>query len=340
MMRVAAAHPERVVREALRRALQSKLRTELLWIAATESETQQQCQRMPPDLLLLDVALSGPRAMLVKTLVEAETCAVLMLADDPDKAVANVYEALGHGALAVAYPPSVTIDGELSGASQLFARIDRFSALVRRQASTPETGAVTGAGLFGGRLELGKIFAIGASTGGPSALANVLSDLPKPLQIPVLMVQHIEAEFIEGLAQWLSKQTGCDVVLAKRGDVPRAGKVYLADGNGHLVYLPSGQLTYLSGNSTDLHVPSVDMLFNSLAENAGIGAAALLTGMGADGAAGLLKLRQRGWFTIAQDESSSAVFGMPRAAIQLGAASRIVSLSEIGSTLAQNLFRS
>lgn len=338
MMRIAAAHPDRAVREALRRALQAKLRTELLWIAAAESEIAHQCQRARPDLLLLDVTLCGPRAMLVKTLVEAETCAVLMLADDPDKAVASVYEALGHGALAVAYPPSVTVDGELSGASQLFARIDRFSALVRRHASTQETEPSSG--LFGGRLELGKIVAIGASTGGPSALANVLADLPKPLQIPVLMVQHIEAEFIDGLAQWLSKQTGCDVVLAKRGDVPRAGKVYLADGNGHLVYLPSGQLTYLSGNSTDLHVPSVDMLFNSLAENAGVGAAALLTGMGADGAAGLLKLRQRGWFTIAQDESSSAVFGMPRAAIQLGAASRIVSLSEIGSTLAQNLFRS
>lgn len=336
MMRIAAAHPDRAVREALRRALQSKLRTELLWIAASESELQHQIQRAAPDLLLLDVSLSGPRALLVKSLIDAETCAVLMLADDPDKAVANVYEALGHGALAVAYPPSVTVDGELSGASQLFARIDRFSALVRRHGNTQDFSS----GLFAGRLELGKIVAIGASTGGPSALANVLADLPKPLQVPVLMVQHIEAEFIDGLAQWLSKQTRCDVVLAKRGDVPRAGKVYLADGNGHLVYLPSGQLTYLPGNSTDLHVPSVDMLFNSLAENAGVGAAALLTGMGADGAAGLLKLRQRGWFTIAQDERSSAVFGMPRAAIQLGAASRIVSLSEIGSTLAQNLFRS
>lgn len=343
MMRIAAAHPERAVREALRRALQSKVRTELLWIAASEAEIHLNCQRAPPDLLLLDVTLSGPRAAVVKTLVDAETCAVLMLADDPDKAVASVYEALGHGALAVAYPPSVTVDGELSGASQLFARIDRFSALVRRHPSTqgiPQAGTLNGSqGVFG-RMELGKIVAIGASTGGPSALANVLADLPKPLQIPVLMVQHIEAEFIDGLAQWLSKQTGCEVVLAKRGEVPRAGKVYLADGNGHLVYLPSGQLTYLSGNSTDLHVPSVDMLFNSLAENASVGAAALLTGMGADGAAGLLKLRQRGWFTIAQDESSSAVFGMPRAAIQLGAASRIVSLSDIGSTLAQNLFRS
>ena len=339
MMRIAAAHPDRAVREALRRVLQTKLRTELLWIAASESEIYQQIQRSPPDLLLLDVALSGPRAAVVKALVDAETCSVLMLADDPDKAVASVYEALGHGALAVAYPPNVTVDGEISGANQLFARIDRFSSLVRRHSSAQAMPVASPQGMFG-RMELGKIVAIGASTGGPSALANVLADLPKPLQIPVLMVQHIEAEFIDGLAQWLGKQTGCDVVLAKRGDVPRAGKVYLADGNGHLVYLPSGQLTYLSGNSTDLHVPSVDMLFNSLAENAGVGAAALLTGMGADGASGLLKLRQRGWFTIAQDESSSAVFGMPRAAIQLGAASRIVSLSEIGSTLAQNLFRS
>ena len=332
-MRIAAAHPDRGVRSALKRTLSTRANTQLLWIASSALETERSCAAEAPDLLLLDVSCAGHNAALVKRLVEADLCAILMLADDPDRAVASVYEALANGALAVAYPPNMTADGELSGATQLLTRLDRIASLVRARGQT----------VISDRSEArtnNKIFALGASTGGPSALARVLSDLPQNLPVPVLMVQHIEGEFIAGLAQWLAKQTARDVVLAKRGDFPQPGKIYLADGAGHLVYLPSGQLTYLAGNPSDLHVPSVDMLFNSLAENSSLGAAALLTGMGADGASGLLKMRQRGWFTIAQDEASSAVFGMPRAAIQLGAATRIVELSGIGAALAQQLFRS
>jgi two-component system, chemotaxis family, response regulator WspF len=332
-MRIAVAHPERAAREAIKRALAARANTQLIWVAGSEFELERSCAQMAPDLLLLDVTLSGHNGALVKKLVGGDVCAVLMLADDPDRAVASVYEALANGALAVAYPPSITVDGELSGATQLLARVDRIASLVRARGQTALSDATIA-------RANGKIFALGASTGGPSALAKVISDLPQTLPVPVLMVQHIEGEFIAGLAQWLAKTTGREVVLAKRGDLPQPGRIYLADGAGHLVYLPSGQLTYLQGNARDLHVPSIDMLFNSLAENAAPGASALLTGMGADGASGLLKMRQRGWFTIAQDEASSAVFGMPRAAVQLGAATRIIELSGIGSALAQQLFRS
>jgi two-component system, chemotaxis family, response regulator WspF len=332
-VRIAVAHPERAAREAMKRALAARANTQLLWVAGSDVELERSCAQMAPDLLLLDVTLSGNNGALVKKLVNNDVCAVLMLADDPDRAVASVYEALANGALAVAYPPSITVDGELSGATQLLARLDRIASLVRARGQTVLSAThMTRAN--------GKIFALGASTGGPSALAKVISDLPQALPVPVLIVQHIEGEFIAGLAEWLAKTTKREVVLAKRGDLPQPGRIYLADGAGHLVYLPSGQLTYLQGNAQDLHVPSVDMLFNSLAENAVPGASALLTGMGADGASGLLKMRQRGWFTIAQDEASSAVFGMPRAAVQLGAATRIIELSGIGTALAQQLFRS
>jgi two-component system, chemotaxis family, response regulator WspF len=349
-VRIALAHPERSAREALKRALAARANTVVIWTANSEEEIAPMCAKMPPDLLLLDVRLAGQSAVRVKHLVSGDVCAVVMLADDPDSAVAGVYEALGHGALAVAYPPSLSENDDVAGAGQLLNRIDRIAPLIRPRGSAAPSNA-SGAEAAGRSLSAsadaprgaaamsGKIIALGASTGGPSALARVLNDLPQPLNAAVLIVQHIEGEFIDGLAQWLGKQTGLAVSLAQRGETPRAGRVYVADGAGHLVYLPSGQLTYLAGSRSDLHVPSVDMLFNSLAENASAGGAALLTGMGSDGAVGLLKLRQRSWFTIAQDEASCAVFGMPRAAVQLGAASRILELSGIGAALAQNTFR-
>lgn len=329
-MRIAAAHPERHVREAVRRALLSGNDHTVLWMASDQAQAREACNRDTPDLLLLDVSLAGSDAAWVRELVKGDVCAVMMLADDPDRAVAGIYEALGNGALGVAYPPSVGTEGQLNGATQLLARIERVATLVRRRAPNGAPSGRTGSSVPSSRI---NIVALGASTGGPQALCSILSALPRGLNAAVIIVQHIEAEFFAGLAQWLSKSSSLPVYLAKRGQEPQAGVAYLADGTGHLVYLPSGHFSYLSGLRDDLHVPSVDMLFSSLAENAPVGAAALLTGMGADGANGLLKMRQKGWLTIAQDESSSAVFGMPRAAIQIGAASRILDVSGIPQVL-------
>jgi two-component system, chemotaxis family, response regulator WspF len=350
-VRIAAVHPDRSVREALKRTLATRARTELIWVAANEPEAKLLFQQQPPDLLLLDVAFSGASAAWVKQLTAADDCSVLMLADDPDRAVGSVYEALGAGALGVSYPPNISPEGELTGTSALLVKLDRVGSLVRLrgarvhtlvEASVPYSDSVTTQArayianpVTVTRVLGPRMIALGASTGGPNALLQVLCALNT--SAPVLIVQHIEGEFVEGLAHWLGKQTQRTVCLAKRGEVPQPNTVYLADGQGHLVYLPNGQLTYLAANHIDLHVPSVDMLFQSLADNAVPGAAALLTGMGADGAQGLLKMRQRGWFTIAQDESSSAVFGMPRAAMQLGAATRMVELPIIGETLVQQL---
>jgi two-component system chemotaxis response regulator CheB len=162
------------------------------------------------------------------------------------------------------------------------------------------------------------VVAIAASTGGPSALATVLSGLGG-LGAPVLVVQHLHSEFTGGLLDWMSRVSALPVEIARHGQTARAGHVYLAPGGAHL-RLGSELRLELVATPTSMHRPSADQLFLSVAERAGwLGVGALLTGMGDDGAAGLLQIHRQGGRTFAQDEASCAVFGMPRAAQRLGA---------------------
>lgn len=182
------------------------------------------------------------------------------------------------------------------------------------------------------------VLAIGASTGGPSAVASVLAGLPAGFQACVLVAQHLDQHFSDNLASWLGGQTRLPVGIARAGDRLKPGRVYVARGGDHLVVTAVNTLAYVREPSATPYRPSVDVLFESLAgSQAGPGVAVLLTGMGSDGAKGLLALKQAGWFTIAQDQSSSAVYGMPKAARDLGAASLVLPLSAIAAQAAKQL---
>jgi two-component system response regulator WspF len=175
------------------------------------------------------------------------------------------------------------------------------------------------------------IVALGASTGGPDALARILSALPEGWDVPVVLVQHVDAELAPGLAQWLTERAGRRVELAKPGDRPERGRVLLAGTADHLVLDHDLRLRYAAEPREVPYRPSVDVFFQSLAAQwPEPGVAAVLTGMGRDGARGLLALRRCGWTTIAQDEASSVIWGMPRAAAEAGAARRVLPVSEIG----------
>ena len=166
------------------------------------------------------------------------------------------------------------------------------------------------------------VVALAASTGGPSALAAVLSALPG-LPAPVLVVQHLHPEFTAGLVDWMARASALPVKVAEHGEVARSGRVYLAPGEVHLRLAANGRLE-LAATPATVHRPSADQLFESVAERAGrAGVGVLLTGMGEDGARGLLEIHRRGGRTFAQDEASSAVFGMPRAAQRLGAVASV-----------------
>ena len=177
--------------------------------------------------------------------------------------------------------------------------------------------------------------AIGLSTGGPPALQTVLNGLPSSFPLPIVIVQHISQGFINGLASWLTKTTPFRCKVGENSETIKPGIVYLAPDNTHVTVKGSGELSLdASSEPVGGHRPSANVLFQSLARNFGDKAIGiLLTGMGQDGASGLKAMRQAGAYTIAQDEASSVIFSMPKAAIDLNAVEEVIPLGDIAPRL-------
>jgi two-component system chemotaxis response regulator CheB len=178
------------------------------------------------------------------------------------------------------------------------------------------------------------VVVVGASTGGPGAIVEVLRAFPASHVTPILVVLHIGEPFAVAFADWLAGQIGRPVTYAVDGELLGSARVVMAPPDRHLV-LRDGRLHLTRDPERHGCRPSIDVLLESVARSCGPGAAAcLLTGMGRDGAAGLLQVRRAGGLTIAQDEATSVVYGMPREAALLGAAEHILPLSDIGPALA------
>lgn len=184
------------------------------------------------------------------------------------------------------------------------------------------------------RTDRRPVVAIAASTGGPSALATLLGGLAG-LPAPVLVVQHLHPDFTAGLVQWMSRVSALPVEAAGHRQVARPGRVYFAPGGRHLRYLAGGRLD-LAEQPVTTHRPSADELFRSVADTAGpAGVGVLLTGIGDDGARGLLAIHERGGPTLAQDEDSSTVFGMPKAALGIGAVTELLRIDKLADAVQQ-----
>jgi two-component system chemotaxis response regulator CheB len=180
-----------------------------------------------------------------------------------------------------------------------------------------------------------RLVAIGASTGGPQALMTILSRLPAAFPVPVLCVQHISAGFLKGLVEWLAGQCRVKVRIARDGEPPLPGHVYFPEEDTHLVLDEKGCLAHSHAPPLGGHRPAVSATFESVAKSHGARAVAvLLTGMGRDGVTGMQAVARAGGVTIAQDEASSVVFGMPRNAIEAGAARHVLSPEAIARALA------
>lgn len=179
-----------------------------------------------------------------------------------------------------------------------------------------------------------EIVVIGASAGGPGALTQVLSYLPDDFPLPVLVVQHLSTDFVPGLANWLGRRCVLPVRLAPEGEYPHPGEVWIAPGGVHMVLTQNGRVQLIHEKGHYRHQPSVDALFESVADVYGSKAiAVLLTGMGDDGVVGMAKLYNLGTRTIVQNEETCVVFGMPGAAIDRGVVEYILPVGEIGSAI-------
>lgn len=199
-------------------------------------------------------------------------------------------------------------------------------------------GPVTRAGGVPGstRHDPDPLVAIGASAGGPAALATILSGLPREFPAAVIVVQHVDEHVAPGMADWLARHCSLAVRVAVEGDRPAAGTVLLAGTSDHLVFKTPMALGYTDEPRDNVYRPSVDVFFHSVSRLwHGEAVGVVLTGMGRDGALGLKALRDQGRYTIAQDEASSAVYGMPKAAWLAGAAVDVLPTTAIAARLVE-----
>jgi two-component system chemotaxis response regulator CheB len=263
----------------------------------------------------------------------------------------KTYDALAAGAVDVLEkPPADDVDGawerRFVATVKLIARIKVITHLRARLAGT-ERGVLLTHDTVTTSTHVRRpnepcrysVLVFGASTGGPAAIVRVLQSLPRGLKVPVLFVLHIGEPFGVAFAEWLGQQTSHRVMYARESDAIDSlrGQVIMAPPGRHLV-VQRGRLHLNNDPPRHSCRPSVDVLFESVAADRGASTlACLLTGMGRDGAAGLLAIRRAGGFTIAQDESTSIVYGMPREAVILGAAQKVLPLDQIGPEIVQCL---
>jgi chemotaxis response regulator CheB len=264
-------------------------------------------------------------------------CAIVIVTANVDDNSSKVFEAMGAGALDAVNTPVLESAAATDGASALLAKIETIRKLIGAAPPNRTTPSPVQP-VESQEQSSGPLVVIGASAGGPAAVAKLLSQLPADFAAPIVVVQHVDTQFSQGLADWLDYQTPLQVRLAQEGDRPAAGAVLLAANDNHLVFASPTRLSYTRHPLESSYRPSVDVFFKSVAnywrsDVVGI----ILTGMGRDGAEGLRALHDKGHHTIAQDRATSAVYGMPKAAAELQAASEILPLEQIGPRVANLL---
>ena len=338
-VRVMVVEDSLVVRQLLVHIIASDPRLVVAAAVSSSEEALQEIGRVEPDVVSMDIRLPGMDGLeATRRIMSEHPTPIVVIADSiEDSSLKISMNALRAGALTVVEKPvglssanyaeiASTICTQLYIMSQVPVVRQRSFAPWREKATIaparrePEWSAARP-----------SIMGIAASTGGPPALAKVLGALPADFSLPVLLVQHMRAPFMEGFASWLNGLLPLKVRLAQDQEIPAAGTVYVAPGDRHLLLSPAGTLKVSAAPPLGTQRPSAPMLFQSRARSVGRrGLGVILTGMGEDGAQGLVELRQAGGYGLAEDESTAVVYGMPAAAARLGGVNVSLPLDLIG----------
>jgi len=357
MIRVLIADDSALVRELLKDMIADEPDLELIGEARDGQEAVEKVQALNPDIVTMDVlmpVMDGLEA--VEQIMAYHPVPILVFSSAVSNREMNIaFVAISRGALDVMEKPAEAgtaryeeIRKDFVSKLRLLSRIPVISHLRGRhkrpkeaaplpptplpaRAPAPQpTAAVLGA-------PRRKVVAIGASTGGPKALVQIFRELPGDLPVPILLVQHIAPSFAEGLVEWLNRESKLQVKLAAEGQQLQPGNAYIAPTGRHLL-VNAERLRLSDAEPVNSCRPSVDVLFRSVAESFGERAlAVLLTGMGRDGADGMKLIHDRKGRTLVQDEGSSVIFGMPRAAIELKVVDEVLSLAEMAAGIVQSL---
>lgn len=328
-MRIAIVNDVPVAAEVLRRAVLLRKGHEIAWVARDGAEAVDLCLKDLPDLILMDLVMpemNGVQA--TRAIMSRCPCAILIVTVSVNENAKMVFEAMGAGALDAVDTPALGVSDLERVSAPLHAKIDCISGLLGIHSHRTATHA---------RIPETPLVVIGASAGGPTALSEVLKRLPKDFPSPIVVIQHVDEQFALSLASWLKGQSALPVRGVCEGDVPVPGEVLMAAKGEHLVFASSRRLGYTAEPKEAFYVPSVDVFFDSVVRRwSGKVVGVLLTGMGRDGAQGLKQLRDAGFHTIAQDRATCAVYGMPKAAADLGAAVDILPIEKIADALCKH----
>lgn len=344
-IRVMIVEDSRTVRELLTHLIGCDPRLEVVAAVESGEEALRVLDAVCPDVISMDVRLPGMNGLEATQRIMARrpTPVVVVAGAVESDDLAVSLNALRAGALAVIEKPvgllhedyepvAARLCGQLVNMSQVKVIRHRIDRGLRFGASEAAVVRPPPAPL---PRRLFRALGVAASTGGPGALTRLFTDLPRDLPVPVFVVQHITPSFLDGFATWLADTTRWPVRLAADGENPRAGTVYLAPADRHL-RVQAGKLRTDAGEPVCFQRPSGTVLLRSMAAAYGPGAlGVVLTGMGDDGADGLSEIRAAGGYTIAEDESTAVVYGMPAAAVRLGAACESLPLTEIGARVVE-----
>ena len=320
--------------ESMQKVLKNVPEHRVVWVARNGKEAVELCKEQTPDLILMDLimpVMNGVEA--TRKIMQSTPCAILIVTSTVTGNSVKVFEAMSAGALDVVATPIIGKTGESGKGEELLKKIYRIGQLT---GSLEKYSGKRLQGVTKPKVEIEGVdlVVLGCSTGGPKILIEILSALPQNFPAAIIIIQHMDKQFTPGLVSWMNSQIKLPVRIARSGAIPEPGTILMACTDDHLIMTSKLTLAYSKEPKDNFYHPSVDVFFFSVAQHwPGNGVAALLTGMGRDGAEGLLALHNRKWYTIAQDRDSSIVYGMPKAAIQLGGVTDILPASKIGKAI-------
>jgi len=327
-VKVAITHDDPDITSLFRHLL-SEAGHDVSWTAADGKTTLRKARENPPDLIIIKLLLSDiPTPELISQIISGKQITIIVVGTSIKKQTSKVFEAMSAGALDAFSEPSTDDPESIKDIKQ---KIKNISLLHNSISSSKQNKKID-------IKDDMPLVAIGSSTGGPAALIKVLSKIKPDTKATFVVIQHMDKEFSHGMVKWINEQTELKVEIARENKKPLAGIIYCASTNDHLILKNNGCFEYTEDPKDYPYRPSVDVFFESAIAhwpNKMIGV--LLTVMGKDGANGLLSFYNRDMLTIAQDEESCAVYGMPKAASELNAARKILHIDDIGDAINKEL---
>ncbi|BAQ66041.1 chemotaxis-specific protein-glutamate methyltransferase CheB [Geminocystis sp. NIES-3709] len=334
----------------LKRMINSANDMSLVGTARTGVEALELIPKVKPDVICTDLMMPKMNGLeLTRAIMASNPKPILVISacvQDEDKN--NVFQLLDAGAVDV-FPKPRTGNIEdyeliteklltkirvLSGVKVFTKRSKNTSPILTNNGIPVKTNLENTNTTSSSFVKGIKVVAIASSTGGPQAFQEVLSQFPANFPVPILCVQHISSGFLDGFINWLKQYCNLPVVVARTGEIPQKSNIYFPPERQHLQLDAQGRFYCVEGVAVDGHCPSATVLFQNVARYYGSASlGVLMTGMGRDGALGLLTLKQKGAYTIAQDEATSVVFGMPQEAIRLGASKIVLPLPNIAGKI-------